>query len=67
MTSRNMVGDFDSVDEVLDTLSRAYDEVGIKVTNDYMLLEVDGDSDSIYVEGKELVVLIQTHKHAISR
>jgi len=67
LTSRNVVGDFESLEEVFEALSRAYDEAGLELTDDYMLLVCEGDSSSLYAEGQELVDLVKSHKHVMSR
>jgi hypothetical protein len=67
LTSGNLVGDFVTVDDVFDALWRAHNKAGLELTDEYMLLECEGDDETIYAEGEELLNLIMNHKHALSR
>jgi hypothetical protein len=66
-TSGNVAGEWDTVEEALDDIARAYDKAGMEMTDDYGLLMFNGDEESIYAQGQELVDLVKTHKHAMSR
>jgi hypothetical protein len=66
-TSGNLVGEWPTVEEVLDALARAYEKAGMELTDDYGLLRVDGEDESVYAEGQELVDLVNSRKHAMSR
>jgi len=67
LTSRNVVGDFDTVEEVFDALAEAYGEAGLELTDDYMLLVFEGSSSSLFAQGKDLTDLVKNHQHAVSR
>jgi hypothetical protein len=66
-TSGNLVGEWATADEVLEALGRAYEKAGMELTDDYGLLKVDGEDESVYAEGQELIDLVKSHKHSVSR
>jgi hypothetical protein len=66
-TSGNVAGEWATVEEALDDIARAYDKADMEMTDDYGLLAFDGEDESIYAEGQELVDLVNSRRHAVSR
>jgi hypothetical protein len=67
LKSGNAVGDFDTLEEVLDILSDAAREYGIAEVKDYGLLEFQGQESTVYAQPDELASLVEKHMHAMSR
>jgi hypothetical protein len=66
-TSGNLAGEWATVEEVIDAVARAYAKAGMEMTDDYGLLEVEGDESSLYTEGEELVRLVNDRMHTLSK
>jgi hypothetical protein len=66
LKSRNVVGDLDTLDEVLDILSDAARDHGIEEVKDYAILVYLGEESSLYAQAEELASIVERHMHALS-
>jgi hypothetical protein len=67
LSTGNVVGDFDTIEEVLAELSDEAKEHGIEAVRDYGLLEFLGDKSSVYAQPDDLVNLVTEHMHSLRR
>lgn len=67
LKSGNLVGVFDTLDEVLDVMGHAAKDYGIDEVKDFGILEYVGEDSSVYAQADELASLVEKHFHSMSR